>query len=402
MSTTSLLYHAFGMVGYRHVRSEYTGGSVRFRLEDNRVFRCTRCGSSDVIKRGTNLRRFRAVPIGRKPVFIEVPVQRVGCSVCGNVRQVETGFADKRRTYTRAFERFVLDLSKSMTIYDVARHLGVSWDTVKDIQKRNLERRYAHISLKDVRLIAIDEISIGKGHRYMTIVLDLKTGAIVFVGDGRGSKSLDPFWRKLKHSKARIEAVAMDMSPAYALAVHKHLPESVIVFDHFHIIKMFNEQLSELRRALQNQVESTMHKRIIKGSRWLLLKALENLSSRHKEKLEEALSLNQPLAMAYYLKEDLRQLWYQQDKQTAALFLDDWIARARVSGIRMLHEFAKMLALHRFGILAWYDFPISTGPLEGTNNKIRTLQKRAYGFRDNDFFKLKLYALHESKYALVG
>ena len=106
--------------------------------------------------------------------------------------------------------------------------------------------------------------------------------------------------------------------------------------------------------------------------------------------------------MAYYLKEDLRQLRYQRDKQTAALFLDDWIARARVSGIRMLHEFAKMLALHRFGILAWYDFPISTGPLEGTNNKIRTLQKKAYGFRDNDFFKLKLYALHESKYALVG
>ena len=143
-----------------------------------------------------------------------------------------------------------------MTISDVARHLGVSWDTVKDIQKRNLERRYAHISLRDVRLIAIDEISIGKGHRYMTIVLDLKTGAIVFVGEGRGSKSLDPFWEKLRHSKARIKAVAMDMSPAYALAVHKHLPKSVIVFDHFHIIKMFNEQLSELRRALQNQVES--------------------------------------------------------------------------------------------------------------------------------------------------
>lgn len=256
MSTTSLLYHAFGVVGYHHVKSEYTGGAVRLRLEDNRVFRCTHCGSSDVIKRGTNLRRFRAVPIGRKPVFIEVPIQRVGCVSCGNVRPVETGFADERRTDTRAFERFVPELSKSMTISDVARHLGVSWDTVKDIQKRNLERRYAHISLKDVQLIAIDEISIGKGHRYMTIVLDLKTGAIVFVGEGRGSKSLDPFWEKLRHSKARIKAVAMDMSPAYALAVHKHLPKSVIVFDHFPIIKMFNEQLSELRRALQNQVES--------------------------------------------------------------------------------------------------------------------------------------------------
>jgi len=402
MSTTSLLYHGFGIAGYHLVSSEFENGVIKFRIEDKRIFRCTRCLSRDVIKRGTITRCLRTTPIGRKPIFIELPIQRIECCTCGTVRQVDVGFADERRSYTKAFERYVLDLSRLSTIYDVARHLGVSWDTVKDIQMRNLERRYRRINLKDLKLIAIDEISIGKGHQYLTIVLDLNTGAIVFTNEGKGAEALDPFWKKLKHSTAKIDAVAMDMSPAYAFAVKKNLPDAVIVFDHFHIIKMFNEKLAELRRDIQNDAQTMKQKKVIKGTRWLLMKASENLSHEHKAKLDEALHLNKPLAVAYYMKEDLRQFWSQRDKQAASEFLDDWIARARSSGIRKLMDFSKTLATHRFGILAWYDFPISTGPLEGTNNKIRTLQKMAYGYRDKEFLKLKLYALHEAKFKMVG
>lgn len=402
MSTTSLLYHGFGIAGYHLVNSEFEGGVIKFRMDDNRILHCTRCLSRDVIKRGTVTRCFRTTPIGRKPVFIELPIQRVECRTCGTVRQVDVGFADERRSYTKAFERYVLELSRISTMYDVARHLGVSWDTVKDIQMRNLERRYCHISLKNLKLIAIDEISIGKNHQYLTIVLDLNTGSIVFTNEGKGSEALDPFWKKLRYTKAAIDAVAMDMSPAYAFAVKKNLPDAAIVFDHFHIIKMFNEKLAELRRDIQNEAQTMKQKRVIKGTRWLLLKASENLSHEHKAKLNEALHLNEPLALAYYMKEDLRQLWSQRDKQAASLFLDDWIARARSSGIRKLMDFSKTLALHRFGILAWYDYPISTGPLEGTNNKIKTLIKSAYGYRDKEFLKLKLYALHEAKFKMVG
>ena len=125
-------------------------------------------------------------------------------------------------------------------------------------------------------------------------------------------------------------------------------------------------------------------------------------SRKEHERLEEALRLNQPLATAYYLKEDLRQLWEQPDKDAATAFLQDWIARAQSSGIGILIKIAKTLALYRTGILAYYDYPISTGPLEGTNNKIKTMKRQAYGFRDLEFFKLKILALHETKYALVG
>jgi len=290
-----------------------------------------------------------------------------------------------------------------MTIKDTARHLGVSWDVVKDIQKRYLSKRYAKPRLKELELIAIDEICIGKGHRYLTVVLDLITGSVVFVGDGKGADALLPFWKRLNSSRAKIDAVAMDMSPSYISSVTTNLPAAAIVFDHFHIVKMFNDKLAALRRDLQRKAEGS-DRQVLKGTRWLLMKNPDNLRQEHDEKdrLEAALQLNKPLATAYYLKEDLRQLWSKTTKEKASSFLDQWIARARSAGIKMLDKFADTLNRHRVGILAYYDYPISTGPLEGTNNKIKTLQRQAYGFRDMEFFKLKIHALHETKYALVG
>jgi len=331
-------------------------------------------------------------------------IQRVLCLSCGLLRQVKVRFADPRRSYTKTFERYALDLSRHMTILDVARHLGVSWDVIKEIQKRYLKRHYLRPKLKDLKQIAIDEITVGRGHQYLTIVLDLKSGAVVFVGEGKGSEALLSFWKRLKYSKAKIEAIAMDMSPAYFSAAKENLPEASIVFDHFHVIKMFNDKLDELRRKLYRDADTALQKRVLKGTRWLLLKSPTNLdeSRDEQQRLKEALELNHPLAIAYYLKEDLRQLWLQDDKTEAETFLDDWISQAESSEVPMLIKIAGTLSEHREGLLAYYDFPISNGPLEGTNNKIKTMKRQAYGFRDREFFKLKIMAIHETKYALVG
>jgi transposase len=320
------------------------------------------------------------------------------------VRQVKVAFADSRRSYTCAFERYALELSRRMTIRDVAKHLGVSWDVIKDIQKRDLSRRYAKPKLKHLRHIAIDEISVAKGHRYLTVVMDLDSGAVVFVGDGKGADALKPFWKRLRGSKAKIEAVAMDMSAAYRGAVSTHLHDATIVFDRFHVMKLFNEKLSNLRRALYREATDVLKKEILKGTRWLLLKAAENLDEKRdeKKKLKEALALNQPLAVAYYLKEELRQFWEQPGKAFATVFLDGWIKRAEASGIKMLQGMAKTLEAHRSGLLAYHDVMITSGPMEGTNNKIKTMKRQAYGFRDKEFFKLKILAIHETTYELVG
>jgi transposase len=403
--STSLLYHGWGLRGYRHCRTEYQEGAIQFVIEHApEKLRCSCCGSDDVIRAGQVPRRFRGLPIGSRRTWIALSVQRLSCRRCGRTRQADLGFADERLSYIRPFERYALELSRHMTIQAVAQHLGVGWDMIKDIQKRHLTRRFKRIRLKKLRRIAIDEISIGKGHRYFTVVLDLDSGAVVFIGDGKGAESLDSFWKSLRASRAKVRAVATDMSPAYILAVHENLPKALHVFDRFHVVKLFNEKLSDLRRHVQRSAETIEQKKVIKGTRWLLLKTPDKLDDDRDERtrLDEALRLNQPLATAYYLKEDLRQLWEQPGKRAAGKFLTDWIKRAHASGVAMLKKFANTLQLHRKGLLAWYNEPISTGPLEGTNNKIKTMQRQSYGFRDPEFFRLKIFAIHEANYALVG
>jgi transposase len=403
--STSLLYHAFGVRGYRYRKTEFVEGAVMFTIEQPREsYCCSACGSKDVIGRGQNVRRFRTIPIGGKPVYLALAVPRVECRQCEVVRQVKIAFADPRVTYTKAFQRYALELLRDMTIQDVADHLGISWDVIKEIQKADLKRRFGRPRLKHLRHIAIDEISIAKGHRYLTIVLDLESGVVVHVGQGKGGDALGDFWVRLRRSGAKVEAVATDMSPAYIDAVTTHLRGTRLVFDRFHVIKLYNDKLSELRRAMHRELKDTMRKNVLKGVRWLLLKRPENLDPVRKEpqRLQEALRLNQPLATAYYLKEELNEVWEQDDEQTAQALLMDWIVYAESSGIQILHKFAQTLRLHAFGILAYYDYPISTGPLEGTNNKIKTMKRQAYGYRDQEFFRLKILGLHQTKYALVG
>ena len=403
--STSLLYHAFGVRGYRYVRTEYVEGGVIFTIQrQTEACRCAACGSENVWRQGSVTRPFRTLPIGRVPVTLRVEIPRLLCHDCGKTRQADLGFAEPRRTYTKSFERYVLELSRHMTIKDVAEHLGVSWDVVKEIQKRHLRKKFAKPKLKHLRQIAIDEISVGKGHRYVTIVLDLESGAVVHVGEGKGGDALTAFWKRLRGSGAKVQAVATDMSPAYIEAVTTHLPRATLVFDRFHVIKLCNDKLSELRRSLYRELTDRMQKDVLKGTRWLLLKRPENLDATRNEpaRLKEALRLNEPLATAYYLKEELNEVWEQEDQEQAQSLLMDWIVYAEATGIRVLHQLARTLRMHAQGILAYYDYPISTGPLEGTNNKIKTMKRQAYGFRDQEFLKLKILALHESKYALVG
>ena len=158
-------------------------------------------------------------------------------------RQISISFAEENRRHTRQFERYALELARITTTQHAADHLGVSWDTVRDIEARYLGRKYRKPRLKNLRRIAIDEIYLGKGMKYLTIVLNLETGAIVFVGQGKGAAALDPFWQRLRGSRSKIEAVAADMSPAYAKAVRRNLPRATLVNDRFHVIKLYNEML---------------------------------------------------------------------------------------------------------------------------------------------------------------
>jgi len=402
--STSLLYQSFGIRGYRQMRMEFVGGVTRFHIEPNeKSICCASCGNSNVIRRGSLQREFRASPIGLKKTVLVATLPRVQCGDCGALRQIKVGFAEPRRTFTKGWARYALQLTRSMTIKDVAMILGVSWDVIKEIKKNDLRKRFADPSLKDVCRIAIDEICIGKGHRYVTLVMDLDRGAILFVGDGKSADSLVPFWKRLGRRRSQIEAVAMDMSSAYISAVENHLPHADIVFDRFHVVKLMNEKLTQLRRQLYHEA-SADEKSVLKGSRWLLLKNPENLSEERDEEahLAAALELNEPLSTAYYLKEELRQFWEHTFRWPAQLFLRSWCKRAIATGLSPLITMAKTLTRLEEGLLSYFRHRISSGPMEGTNNKIKTVQRQSYGIRDREYFDLTLYSLHQTKYALVG
>ena len=384
---TSFMYHAFGVREQECSRVRYEDKSIIFEVQTRSdKLCCPCCQSKRIIRSGTQLRHFRSVPIGSKPVILEMKVQRVECKDCLCIRQENVHFVTGKRSYTNRLARLVVELSRLGTIKDVARFLHLSWDTVKDIQKRYLHRHYSHPDLSKLEYIGIDEFAVSKGHIYKTIVVNLLTGQVVYIGDGKDSNALEGFWKKLKKTDVVIKAIATDMSPAFISSVMINAPHATLVFDHFHVVKLMNDALDEIRRSVYREEKDLNKRKVLKGTRWLLLcNGKDIFDDKFKSRLDNALKLNEPLMKAYYLKESLKEIWTQITKERAMEVLDRWIEQAYQAKIPKLKTFANTLKAHRWGILAWYDYHISTGKLEGINNKIKTMKRQAYGYRDQKF-----------------
>lgn len=310
-------------------------------------------------------------------------------------------FAPAYAWYTYPLQSLVESLWGMMTVTDLAAVTGLGWDTVKNIIKNRLEKDYGHPRLRPLERLSIDEIYFGRRKKFYTLVIDLDTGQIVWVAQGRGGEALSPFWRALRASRAKIQAVAMDMSPAYWSAVMEHLPDAAIVFDRFHIIKLMNEKLDDLRRAMVNEASGPM-RQTVKGVRYLLLMRRENVAEEKLPQLDEALKHNKPLFSAYLLKEELGLLWEQPTYAQMRAFLAEWCAQADESGIRQMRQMAKTLLSHRSGILSWWKHRINNGRMEGINNKIKTLLRQTYGLKDERYLVLRLLSLHRSRQELLG
>ena len=404
MATTSFLYHTLGLRGYRHLRTEYVGGKVRHHVElEPHRRRCRGCGAGwfNVRMSGRFERTFLALPVGRRRQEVVLHGHDQSCMRCGRTLREPMAFADGKQRYLKVVAEYIVGLCSIAPIKQVAQFLGVGWDLVKEVFKGHLARRLKRRSLRKVRLIAVDEFAIHKGHRYMTVVLDLETGQILWAAQGRDADALIPFLRRLQRAGAHLDAVALDMWPAYLLAVQTVFPSVTVVHDPFHIVALANRAIDETRRELYHAVNITARK-VIKGSRVLLLRAGETLPESARSRLDDLMTLNEPLYEAYLLKEDLRQLWHQPNADMAGQFLAAWIQRAEATTLHHFLKLATTLKNHALQVLSWFRFPISTGPLEGMNNKIKVLKRQAYGFRDLDYFKLRLYFLHESTPAFPG
>lgn len=398
----SILYHAFGIKGVTYRSTYYLGNAVFFRVETtDRHSRCPVCGHRNSIFRGPKTRWLRMPPIGRKQALLELTMHRLQCKNCENLWWPRLPFMLGTARYTRSFAMTVLDLLRSWTISSVANYLHVSWDVVKDIHKSQLTTKYRKIDLKKVKYLGIDEFSIRKHHKYMTIFADLQTGRVLHAVEGTEKQSLAPFLKKLAKQAKQLKAVAMDMSRSFIASFKEYLPDVQVVFDRYHIMALMNRKIDSLRREQQGALDAE-GKRTLKGSRYLLLRNYHSLSDDRQLKLDTLLEANKPLSTMHIMKEQLRLFWQQGNRERADSFLKQWVFDALMSGIEQLASVGMTILRNWDGLLSYYPHKITNGYLEGLNNKIKTMKRQAYGFRDIEYFKLRIYDLHTSKYSFAG
>jgi len=393
--STSHIYHTQGIRNYHRVKEEYVKDAVLIHIEHHsNKYSCRQCHSKNVsiIKDGE--RKIQGLKSGLKQVYFIVPMHRIKCHDCNSYNLERLDFISRPKVhYTRAMERTVIELRKEMTISALAKYFNLNWHTVKEIEKRHLEKKYKHIRLKEVEYIGIDEVYVGKSN-FLTIVRDMKSGSVLFVGEGKGGDALSGFVTKLKHSKCNIIAVAVDLAPSYSSWVKKNLPNADIVYDHFHLIKLMNEKINVIRRKTMNSLDEELKKEL-KGTRWILVRNIECLNKKEKGILDNLRDMFEDLGTASFLKEALRRIYaiaqYAEEAETG---LNYWCKLAIESEIKQMETMAKTIQRNMEGIKGyWTHFKLTSASMEGFNNKIGWLNRQAYGYRDKEYFRLKIFDL---------
>lgn len=317
------------------------------------------------------------------------------CASCKAFARERLGFCSgPNLSYTKWLAQFVLALRKEMSISAVARFTGLHWDAVKEIEKRHLARKYAKVAIGSARRLGIDEVYLGKSFGFITVVRDLDSGRVLFIGKGKGGDALKPLEPRLKRKARQIEAVAIDMSNAYAAWLAEALPDADIVYDRFHVVKLMNERMDALRRQTMNKLADEQKKQL-KGKRYLLLRNQESLDGEAAEELAKLRLEYADLGTASMMKEYLRNIYSMADcVATARTAFELWCEKADASGVRCLKQMAKTIRKRIEGLLGfWRHGRITSASQEGFNNKIGWLTRQAYGYRDEQFLHLKIYDL---------
>ena len=336
-------------------------------------------------------RWIRDLPILDADTWLLVHRCRMDCPRCGPTLEL-LPWVDRYSRATKRLEESVAMLCQVLPIKHVAEFFHMKWDAVKRIDKMSLNRKLGEPDLSDVEAIAMDEFAIHKGQRYATIIVDPYRKKVLWVGRGNRRESIRPFFELLgEDGCARIKAVAMDMHAAFIEEVRHQCPHAEIVFDLFHVVAKYGrEVIDRVRVDESNRLRHDKKARkVVKSSRWLLLKNRENIKGREDRiRLDELLRANRRLMTVYVLKDDLKHLWEYQSEAWARRFWDQWYSRAIRSRIEPLKAFARRLKEYLPGIFSHCRWPLHTSLLEGINNKIKVIKRMAYGFRDDprDFY----------------
>jgi transposase len=356
---------------------------------------CNGCGSFVSRVHDWSEREIRDLPVFDMDTVLMVARARVACPKCGPSLERLDWLEPHARVTNRLAEN-VARMCKVMPIKRVAEHYNLHWGTVKAIDKAYLKRVLEPAKRGNVRMLLMDEFALHKGHRYATVIMDAETKRVLWVGKGRSREEVRPFFEWLgKRRCQKIQAVGMDMWPAFEAEVRMHCPNAEIVFDQFHVVANFGKDvIDKVRIQEAHRVKDDKAAReLIKGAKWNLLGNWENLPDREtKVRLNELLEANQALMTVYVMKDALKALWGYTREGWARKAWDTWLEMAQSSGLKQLERFAKNMTKRIDGILAHCRWKLNTSVIEGVNNKIKVIKRTAYGYRDEDYFFLKIRA----------
>ena len=337
----------------------------------------------------------RDLSCGDIRIYLELDVRRVECKGCGKVKQERLDWLADHPFYTKRFAFFVGRRCRAMTIKDVAQETHLDWWTVRKLEMEYMREQLRRAGNPAPKVVGIDEISITKGHTYRIVVSDLvRRRPIWFGGEDRSEASLDAFYAWLGPKKSRrIRLAVMDMWKPFRTSTLKpeHAPQAAILFDKFHILRHLGEALDKVRKAEYARLTGK-DRRFIKGQKYTLLSHRENLTTQGRRSLKLLLNANQRLSTAYILKEEFEQLWSYNREGWARRFFENWRDSLKWQRLKPYEKFAKMIDRHWDGIAAYCkpENKVALGFVEGLNNKIRVIQRRSYGLRNEEYLRLKV------------
>ena len=339
------------------------------------------------------IRRVRDLPCGPFRIYLEFEVRRVLCRSCQAVKRERLEFLSDNPFYTKRFAYYVGRRCRNETIKDVARELHLDWDSVKTLDMQYMRAQLARAGAPGPKAIGIDEISIRKGHTYRIVVSDLiRRRPIWFGGVDRSEASMQTFYDWLGPKKsAAIRLAVMDMWKPFRKATNARAPQAAILFDKFHVMRHLGDALDQVRKSEYARLAGS-ERRYIKGQKYTLLSARANLDLDGRRALKTLLAANKRLNTAYLLKESFGQLWSYEREGWARRFFENWRNSLKWQRLKPYEKFAEMIDRHWDGIAAYCkpENKVSLGFVEGLNNKIRVIQRRAYGLRDEEYLRLKI------------
>jgi transposase len=326
-------------------------------------------------------------------VFVEVARRRVNCKDCGAVKAERLAFVADNPFYTRRFAFYVGRRCRDSTIKDVAEELRLDWHAVKDLEMQYMREQLRRVGSPGPIVIGIDEISITKGHTYRIVVSDLlRRRPIWFGGADRSEASMDQFFAWLGPKKAkRIRLAVMDMWRPFRNSTERNATGAAILFDKFHVMGHLGEALDKVRKSEYARLGGK-DRRFIKGQKYTLLSRRENLTLEGRKALKLLFQANKRLSKAYLLRESFDQLWTYESATWARRFFENWRAALKWQRLKPYEKFARMIDSHWDGIAAYCEpeNKVALGFVEGLNNKVRVIQRRAYGLRDEEYLRLKI------------